>query len=131
MATRKTFIKLGLLSGAALLLSSGKVEAKKEVAKSGSKNPNKPIVLSTWNFGLKANEVAWDILNKGGRALDAVEAGVMVPEADPTERSVGYGGRPDRDGRVTLDACIMDELSNIGSVAGLEYIKHPKSVFYS
>lgn len=128
MATRKTFIKLGLLSGAGVILGSGKVEAKKEVAKSGSKNPNKPIVLSTWNFGLKANEAAWDILNKGGRALDAVEAGVMVPEADPTERSVGYGGRPDRDGRVTLDACIMDELSNIGSVAGLEYIKHPISV---
>jgi N4-(beta-N-acetylglucosaminyl)-L-asparaginase len=77
---------------------------------------------------LGANEAAWQILNKGGRALDAVEAGVMVPEADPTERSVGYGGRPDRDGRVTLDACIMDELSNIGSVAALEYIKHPISV---
>jgi N4-(beta-N-acetylglucosaminyl)-L-asparaginase len=51
-----------------------------------------------------------------------------VPEADPTERSVGYGGRPDRDGRVTLDACIMDEQANIGSVACLEFIKHPISV---
>jgi N4-(beta-N-acetylglucosaminyl)-L-asparaginase len=60
--------------------------------------------------------------------LDAVEAGVKVPEGDPTERSVGYGGRPDRDGRVTLDACIMDEFSNIGSVACLEHIKHPISV---
>jgi N4-(beta-N-acetylglucosaminyl)-L-asparaginase len=51
-----------------------------------------------------------------------------LTEADPNERSVGYGGRPDRDGRVTLDACIMDELSNIGSVACLEHIKHPISV---
>lgn len=60
--------------------------------------------------------------------MDAVEAGVKVPEGDLTERSVGYGGRPDRDGRVTLDACIMDEFSNIGSVACLEHIKHPISV---
>jgi N4-(beta-N-acetylglucosaminyl)-L-asparaginase len=67
-------------------------------------------------------------LKNNGRALDAVEAGVKVPEADPNERSVGFGGRPDRDGRVTLDACIMDEFSNIGSVACLEHIKHPISV---
>jgi N4-(beta-N-acetylglucosaminyl)-L-asparaginase len=89
---------------------------------------NKPIVLSTWNFGLKANEEAWTILGKGGRALDAVEKGVRLVENDPEERSVGYGGRPDRDGRVTLDACIMDENYNIGSVACLENIKNPISV---
>lgn len=77
---------------------------------------------------MNCNEVAWDVLKKNGRALDAVEAGVKVCEADPNERSVGYGGRPDRDGRVTLDACIMDEMSNIGSIASLEFIKHPISV---
>lgn len=89
---------------------------------------NKPIVLSTWNFGLKANEEAWTILGKGGKALDAVEKGVRIVELDPKERSVGYGGRPDRDGRVTLDACIMDENYNIGSVACLEHVKNPISV---
>jgi len=89
---------------------------------------NKPIVLSTWNFGLKANEEAWTILGKGGKALDAVEKGVRLVELDPKERSVGYGGRPDRDGRVTLDACIMDENYNIGSVACLEHVKNPISV---
>ena len=88
----------------------------------------KPIVLSTWNFGLQANEAAWKILSAGGRALDAVEAGVKVPEGDPKETSVGYGGLPDRDGRVTLDACIMDEQGNCGSVACLEHIVHPISV---
>ena len=88
----------------------------------------KPIVLSTWNFGLKANEVAWGILSKKGRALDAVENGVKLVEADPNERSVGYGGRPDRDGFVTLDACIMDHEQNIGSVACLQHIMHPISV---
>ncbi len=89
---------------------------------------NKPIVLSTWDFGMKANEEAWKILSSGGRAVDAVEQGVRLTEADPSERSVGYGGRPDRDGIVTLDACIMDDMANIGSVAGLENIKHPISV---
>jgi N4-(beta-N-acetylglucosaminyl)-L-asparaginase len=68
------------------------------------------------------------VLSKGGRALDAVETGVQVPEGDPTETSVGLGGLPDRDGRVTLDACIMDEHANIGSVACLEHIVHPISV---
>lgn len=60
--------------------------------------------------------------------MDAVEKGVRLVENDPNERSVGYGGRPDRDGRVTLDACIMDENYNIGSVACLENIKNPISV---
>jgi N4-(beta-N-acetylglucosaminyl)-L-asparaginase len=87
-----------------------------------------PVVLSTWDFGLKANEEAWKVLSNGGRALDAVEQGVKLVEADPNERSVGYGGRPDRDGRVTLDACIMDENLHIGSVACLEHIMHPISV---
>lgn len=93
-----------------------------------SNRVNKPIVLSTWDFGLKANEEAWKVLSNGGRALDAVEQGVRLTEADPSERSVGYGGRPDRDGKVTLDACIMDEYAGIGSVAALEHIKHPISV---
>lgn len=86
------------------------------------------MVLSTWRFGIQANEAAWQVLGVGGTALDAVEKGVRLVEADPAERSVGYGGRPDRDGRVTLDACIMDQDANIGSVACLEHIKHPISV---
>ena len=88
----------------------------------------KPLVISTWNFGVPSNAAAWTVLSKGGRALDAVETGVQVPEGDPTETSVGLGGLPDRDGRVTLDACIMDERANIGSVACLEHIVHPISV---
>jgi N4-(beta-N-acetylglucosaminyl)-L-asparaginase len=68
------------------------------------------------------------VLEQGGHALDAVETGVMVPEADPTDQSVGLGGLPDRDGRVTVDACIMDEQGNIGAVMALEHILHPISV---
>jgi N4-(beta-N-acetylglucosaminyl)-L-asparaginase len=89
---------------------------------------NKPLVISTWNFGVGANAEAWKILGGGGRALDAVEAGVHVPEGDPKVNSVGLGGLPDRDGRVTLDACIMDEFANCGAVAFLEHIVHPISV---
>jgi N4-(beta-N-acetylglucosaminyl)-L-asparaginase len=85
-------------------------------------------VISTWDFGKAANAEAWTILGNGGRALDAVEAGVKIPEADPNNRSVGYGGLPDRDGHVTLDACIMDEKYNCGSVMALEHIMHPISV---
>lgn len=114
---------------AAALLANQEASSKENVKVAAGKNAvRKPVVISTWKFGLEANEAAWKILKDKGRALDAVEAGVMVPEADPKERSVGYGGRPDRDGRVTLDACIMDEFSNIGSVAALEFIKHPVSV---
>src|ERR1041385_22303 len=86
--------------------------------------PPGPIVVSTWNFGMQANEAAWKILGLGGRALDAVIAGVAVPEADPKNQSVGYGGLPDRDGRVTLDACVMDENGQAGSVACVENIVH-------
>jgi N4-(beta-N-acetylglucosaminyl)-L-asparaginase len=87
----------------------------------------KPVVISTWDAGLNANKGAWEILGKGGRALDAVEAGVMVTEAEQS-CCVGLGANPDREGIVTLDACIMDEFANCGSVAFLERIKHPISV---
>lgn len=123
MTDRRKFLKTSALASAALLVNACNTDKPKANTK-----VNKPIVLSTWRFGIEANQAAWAILSKNGKALDAVEAGVMVPEGDPKERSVGYGGRPDRDGRITLDACIMDELSNIGSVAGLEFIKHPISV---
>ena len=89
---------------------------------------NIPMVISTWNFGYEANEAAWKILAEGGSAVDAVEAGVRIPEADPENMSVGYGGIPDRDGNVTLDACIMKGNGECGSVTFLQHIKHPISV---
>lgn len=87
-----------------------------------------PIVISTWNFGREANAGAWEILSQGGYALDAVEAGVRITEADENNTTVGIGGAPDRDGFVTLDACIMDEKGRCGAVAFLENIAHPISV---
>jgi isoaspartyl peptidase/L-asparaginase-like protein (Ntn-hydrolase superfamily) len=122
MTGRRTFIKKGILGTLAttVILDS--------LAKTQSPPLLKPLVISTWDFGYAANEAAWKVLTTGGRALDAVETGVRVPEGDPKVSSVGYGGWPDRDGCVTLDACIMDEFGNAGSVAFLQGYKHPISV---
>ena len=87
----------------------------------------KPIIISTWNEGKKVNKAAWNILSKKGKAIDAIEAGAVYIE-NKISCCVGLGGNPDRDGIVTLDACIMDEHANCGAVAGLERIKHPLSV---
>ncbi len=123
MSTRRTFIKQSAL--ASTLVAAGGFSMPDTITPE-PKNPK--AVISTWNFGMQANVAAWEILSKGGHALDAVEAGVKVTEADPKIQSVGYGGFPDRDGRVTLDACVMDEKGNCGSVAFLEHILHPVSV---
>ena len=120
MFNRRQFLQTTGLSSLSLLFKS--TQAAEIVAK------NNPIVISTWAPNIKANAAAWEILGKNGRAVDAVEKGVQVPEADPTDQSVGYGGLPDRDGRVTLDACIMDESGNCGAVMFLEGIMHPIKV---
>ena len=85
-------------------------------------------MLSTWRHGMDANKAAWTILDRAGSALDAVESGVRVTESDPESQSVGLGGLPDREGKVTLDACIMDHESNCGAVAFLQNIENPISV---
>lgn len=77
---------------------------------------------------MNASEKAWEVLEKEGSALDAVETGVKVEEADVNNQTVGIGGRPDREGRVTLDACIMDKDGNCGAVLCMENIVHPISV---
>ena len=91
-------------------------------------NKNNPVICSTWNFGLPANELAWKVLDNGGKAMDAAEAGARHAESDPENSSVGFGGLPDEKGNVTLDACVMDSTGNAGSVAFLQNIKHPVSV---
>lgn len=119
MVNRRKFIQASAFSSLAMAFS-----------KIASGNPSfvtvkgKPIVISTWDAGLSANKKAWEVLSKGGRALDAVEKAAMDTEASQN-CCVGLGANPDRDGFVTLDACIMDEFANCGSVAFLERIKHP------
>ena len=90
--------------------------------------PASAKVISTWQHGLQANEAAWNTLGNGGSILDAVELGVAAVESDLTNRSVGLGGRPDRDGHVTLDACIQDHAGRAGAVAFMEHFEHPISI---
>ncbi|RNC91889.1 MAG: glycosylasparaginase [Allomuricauda sp.] len=126
---RRKFLKNSSLTTAGLIsapvLSSCKTEPKMESAV--QTEAIKPIVVCTWDFH-NASTKAWEVLQKGGNALDAVEEGVRVEEADVTNETVGKGGRPDRDGNVTLDACIMDSAGNCGSVVYLQNIAHPISV---
>ena len=117
---RRNFIKAGAVGLASPILLAGKKKMKV--------NKNNPIIVSTWLHGIPANEASIKVLKKNGSALDAVEAGVRVTEADAENQSVGLGGRPDSEGNVTLDACIMDSDGNAGSVAFLQNIKHPISV---
>jgi len=126
MMDRRKFIIQGSLVSAGLVIDP-KIGMGNEIPAEPTKAAS-PIVISTWDFGLSANAVAWKCLSEGGRALDAVEQGIRVIEADEDNLSVGIGGLPDRDGFVTLDACIMNEKGMAGSVTFLGEIVHPISV---
>ncbi|WP_242137815.1 N(4)-(beta-N-acetylglucosaminyl)-L-asparaginase [Sphingomonas sp. TREG-RG-20F-R18-01] len=121
MTSRRSL--LALASGMIGVLPAAKALARTTAAGAGGAR-----VLSTWDFGAAANDAAFARLSAGASLIDAVEAGAMVPEADPTNHSVGYGGYPDRDGHVTLDAVIMDDAGNVGAVAALEDTVHAISV---
>jgi N4-(beta-N-acetylglucosaminyl)-L-asparaginase len=97
------------------------------VAKSPSIATKAPLVVATW-ANRAAVQAAWDALLQGGNVVDAVEAGARIPEADSNDRSVGFGGHPDRRGVMSLDASIMDGMGNCGAVAAVEGIKHPVSL---
>jgi len=123
---RRNFIQagaLGLTAGVALACENEGKSVQNKQSKEGL-----PIAIATWGPNVTAVEAAMQVLESGGTALDAVEKGGNVPEGNPEDMSVGYGGRPDRDGKVTLDACIMDFEMNAGSVSFLQGIKHPLSV---
>jgi N4-(beta-N-acetylglucosaminyl)-L-asparaginase len=77
--------------------------------------------ISTWKT-TEANQKAGQMLNKGEHALDAAVAGVAIEEENPKNTTVGYGGAPDRTGKVTLDACVMNHLGDCGSVLAVENI---------
>lgn len=128
---RKTFLRSTLLASAFAGIS-GKLFAGDPPKKDGKTNPNSkagmPLVISTWKHGVQANEEAMKVLKAGGNALDAAEKGVWIVEADPNNTSVGLGGYPDRDGVVTLDACIMDGSGKCGGVAFVQGIEHPISL---
>lgn len=120
MFNRRRFLQTSLLGSASMLVTNYGWARRKKAAG--------PVVIATWGPNVKANAAAWRVLEAGGKALDALEKGVRITEADPADQSVGYGGLPDRDGRVTLDACVMDDKGNCGAVMAMEHIMHPVSV---
>jgi len=123
--TRRGFIKSAIGAGIATC-------ALGDIASLGaltlSRGRGEPVVISTWKHGFAANEAAMKVMLNGGSSLDGVESGVNVSENDPEVMSVGYGGRPDENGVVTLDASIMGPDGNAGAVAFLQNIRNPVSV---
>ena len=126
MKNRRSFLKKTALLGSAYLINKRCIIS--STTNQDEIKTTKPIVISTWKHGMDANRIAWKILSENGHALDAVEMGVRVTESDSSNQSVGLGGRPDRDGKVTLDACIMNHKNECGAVAFLENIENPISV---
>lgn len=127
MLNRRKFIERTAAAGV-LSLVPNFIKSQKIVASTQTKQASLPVIISTWNHGIPANAKAVEVLQLGGSVLDAVEQAVMISEADPKIQSVGLGGLPDRDGHVTLDACIMGPDGNAGSVCFLENILHPIAV---
>jgi len=131
MQPRRNFLRIVGLAGIGSLLQAC---ARTNLEQSSNVSPQplipyrKGIVLSTWDAGILANEGAWSAMKKGGKAVDMAEAGVWVTESDRSNLSVGLSGLPDREGKTTLDACIMDHLGRAGSVCFLEGIDHPINV---
>ncbi|MEL6866515.1 MAG: N(4)-(beta-N-acetylglucosaminyl)-L-asparaginase [Bacteroidota bacterium] len=129
--SRRKFIRRAAISSIAGFFSNSLFTSCQTTTEpSSAKFPNTattPLAIATWT-NRTAVDIAHKALGQGRSSLDAVEMGVRHVEADPNDRSVGYGGRPDRAGKVTLDACIMNASGNCGAVCYLQEIKHPISV---
>ncbi|QTD38418.1 N(4)-(beta-N-acetylglucosaminyl)-L-asparaginase [Polaribacter batillariae] len=128
---RRNFLKKASVTGLGLVTVSSSIiscnDTKKENKPVSTGKAVVPVVVATWNFK-NATKAAWEVLEKGGNSLDAIEVGCRVEEADLRNTTVGNGGTPDRDGNVTLDACIMNKEGNYGAVVCMENIAHPISV---
>ena len=123
---KASITSLSLVAGSTLL-SYGEDHSKELIEDQNIVKDVKPIVIATWNVQ-NATAKAWEVIQKNQSALDAVEQGCMVEEADVKNSTVGKGGLPDRDGHVTLDACVMDKDGNYGAVVNVQNITHVVSL---
>ena len=122
--SRRNFLKTGMGLTAASVLS---IEKSLFGAAQGSAG-NEMCVIASGN-GIRATEKAMEIMRQGGDPLDAVIAGVNIVEEDPSDTSVGYGGIPNEEGVVELDASVMHGPTHkAGAVASLRNIKTPSKV---
>lgn len=134
---RREFIQNTSLTGLGVMAGTSVIGCKQEPDKEKPKDnstpkqlsspPVIPIVIATWNVP-ESTTKAWEIISEGGSSLDAIEQGCMVEEANPEGQSVGIGGLPDRDGNVTLDACIMNKDGDYGAVLYLKNYVHAISI---
>lgn len=115
--SRRSALALGALGTAGLAATTARAQGAAPA-----------VLVSTWDFGAAANAAGLQAMRQGGSALDMVEAAAKVAEADTTNSSVGLGGLPDREGRVTLDAVVMNHQGDIGAVLALEDVVHAVSV---
>ncbi|MBW3467342.1 isoaspartyl peptidase/L-asparaginase family protein [Arthrospiribacter ruber] len=127
MSNRRSFLKTSLL-GTSLMLPSGILKAGEAFTFSKKSQSQKPLILSTWEHGMPANDRAWEVLMQSGNLVDAVEEGVKVTELDMDNLSVGLQGLPDREGIPTLDASIMKGDGSCGTVAFVRQVRHPISL---
>jgi N4-(beta-N-acetylglucosaminyl)-L-asparaginase len=127
MSQRRNFLKKSLLS-ASLFVPGSLSKAASFLSFENRQEKFKPMILSTWNHGMPANDKAWEVLSETGDLVEAVEKGVRVTELDKDNLSVGLQGLPDREGIPTLDASIMKGDGSCGSVAFVRQVKHPISL---
>jgi len=119
---RREFLQAGVSLSAASLLPKGTYATRRPEGKT-------PLRVISSGNGLSATEKAMELLRKGHDPLDAVIAGVNIVEEDPDDMSVGYGGLPNEEGVVELDASVMHgPTHNAGAVASLRNIKNPSKV---
>lgn len=118
---RRTFLSLSAAAGLGASVALGAAPPRPPGAKT-------PVVISSAN-GLRTVEKAMELIRAGADPLDAAVAGVAIVEADPKDRTVGYGGIPNEDGIVELDASVMHGPTHSGgAVASLRNIMHPAAV---
>jgi N4-(beta-N-acetylglucosaminyl)-L-asparaginase len=118
---RRAFLAAGAVAGLGASAMLGAAPTKPV-------GPRKPLLVSSAN-GLKSLDRAMELIRSGADPLDAAIACVAVVEADPNDRTVGYGGIPNEDGVVELDACVMHGPTHGGgAVASIRNIMHPAAV---
>lgn len=123
--TRRDFLRQASALGAGAFVSG---TVPRDLHASGMSAPGGPIVIASAN-GLQAVGKAMEVIRGGADALDAVIAGVNLVEDDPNDHSVGYGGLPNEEGVVELDAAVMHGPTHRGgAVASLRNIRNPSKV---
>ncbi len=132
---RRDFVKAGAAAALASAGPHGTGPAHGQ-APAVRRSPSRPVIIASGNGNRVTNggertcvEEAWERMAAGQDVLDALIAGINIVELDPKDNSVGYGGLPNADGVVQLDACCMHgPLKRAGGVAALEGVRTPSSV---